>query len=261
MTLTDIKDRDWFPKIDLLGGYIGDRFPLCEDRPKYHFLKKGATYRFLGGDPRPLWYYEFIGYDWYGDKEIQRMQLDSSSPLFNKLCKPKNPALPTTTLVSGNGMATFDGTLGAPLCLGSNVTCSSGSLLEGRVDEANSPNTIDGCNDGTATGDDSVESIIVESVSGTDLRGDTLVNIRATVRSPDIRSRVDFWYTADASNPDWIHITTVAPVVNATNALEVSLPRTSSSEIRYTLPKCTSPSGCRQVSIASCIVCLVLLLI
>lgn len=246
MTLTNIKDRDWFPKIDLLGGYISDRFPLCEDRPKYHFLKKGATYRFLGGDPRPLWYYEEINQDWLSP-EIQRVQLESSSPLYNKLCKPKNPALPTTTLVSGDGMATFDGTLGAPLCLGSNVTCSSGSLLEGRVNEANSPNTIDGCNDGTATGDDSVESIIVESVSGTDLRGDTLVNIRATVRSPDIRSRVDFWYTADASNPDWTHITTVAPVRDTT-ALEVSLPRISSTEIRYTLPKCTSESGCRQVS-------------
>lgn len=246
MTLTNIKDRDWFPKIDLLGGYIGDKFPLCEDRPKYHFLKKGATYRFLGGDPRPLWYYENKNQDWLSP-EIQRVQLESSSPLYNKLCKPKNPALPTTTLVSGDGMATFDGTLGAPLCLGSNVTCSSGSLLEGRVNEANSPNTIDGCNDGTATGDDSVESIIVESVNGTDLRGDTLVNIRATVRSPDIKSRVDFWYTADASNPDWIHITTVAPVRD-TDALEVSLPRNSSTEIRYTLPKCTSESGCRQVS-------------
>ena len=89
--------------------------------------------------------------------------------------------------------------------------------------------------------------VIFESVNGTDLRGDTLVNIRATVRSPDIRSRVDFWYTADASNPDWIHITTVAPVRD-TDALEVSLPRMSSPEIRYTLPKCTSESGCRQVS-------------
>lgn len=247
MFIKDIKDRDWFPKIDLLGGYIGDKFPRCEDRPKYHFLKKGATYRFLGGDPRPLWYYEDISQDWLSP-EIQRMKLDSSSPLYNKLCNPKNPAPPTTTLVSGNGMATFDGTLGAPLCLGSNVMCSSGSLLEGRVNEANSPNTIDGCNDGTGTGNDSVESIIVESVSGTDLRGDTLVNIRATVNSPDIRSRVDFWYTADASNPDWIHITTVAPVRDATNALEVSLPRISSTEIRYTLPKCTSESGCRQVS-------------
>ena len=36
-------------KIDLDDGYVGDKYPLCVDQPKYHFLKKGAVYRLLGG--------------------------------------------------------------------------------------------------------------------------------------------------------------------------------------------------------------------
>lgn len=45
--------RDRFPKIDLGDGYVGDRFPLCADFPEKMFLKEGATYRLLGGTPRP----------------------------------------------------------------------------------------------------------------------------------------------------------------------------------------------------------------
>ena len=36
-------------KIDLDDGYVGDKYPLCVDQPKYHFLKRGARYRLLGG--------------------------------------------------------------------------------------------------------------------------------------------------------------------------------------------------------------------
>ena len=40
MTL-DGRTRDWFPKRDLLDGWIGDRYPLCSDLPAKHFLKTG----------------------------------------------------------------------------------------------------------------------------------------------------------------------------------------------------------------------------
>eukprot|EP00957_Ditylum_brightwellii_P012763 964943-Ditylum_brightwellii.AAC.1 len=45
--------RDRFPKTDLLGGYIGDRYPLCEDLPDKMFLRKGSKYRLLGSNPLP----------------------------------------------------------------------------------------------------------------------------------------------------------------------------------------------------------------
>ena len=48
--------RDRFPKSDTTWGYIGDYYPLCEDLPDKAFLKKGATYKFLGRSvTRLLW--------------------------------------------------------------------------------------------------------------------------------------------------------------------------------------------------------------
>ena len=41
--------RDPFPKYSLDGGFIGDRYMLCSELPEQSFLKKGATFRLLGG--------------------------------------------------------------------------------------------------------------------------------------------------------------------------------------------------------------------
>ena len=49
LRIRNVNDKDWFPKIDLNEGYIGDRFPLCTDLPQHHFLKQGAKFRLLGG--------------------------------------------------------------------------------------------------------------------------------------------------------------------------------------------------------------------
>ena len=51
----DQATRDKFPKTNLVGGYIGDHVPLCEDLPSKHHLRKGATYRALGSVPQPEW--------------------------------------------------------------------------------------------------------------------------------------------------------------------------------------------------------------
>ena len=51
----DLATRDKFPKTNLVGGYIGDHVPLCEDLPSKHHLRKGATYRALGATPKPEW--------------------------------------------------------------------------------------------------------------------------------------------------------------------------------------------------------------
>ena len=40
--------RDVFPKTDLRDDFIGDRYPLCVERPSRAFLRKGATWRYLG---------------------------------------------------------------------------------------------------------------------------------------------------------------------------------------------------------------------
>jgi len=78
------KARDLFPKLGLNAEYIGDKYPLCTDQPEYHFLKKGAKYRLLGGvslgelqkDPT----------SWDSDESAVKMTLSSASSLYEKLC-------------------------------------------------------------------------------------------------------------------------------------------------------------------------------
>jgi hypothetical protein len=49
----DIAKRDWAPKNDLGGGFIGDKVARCVDLPTKHVLRKGATYLLLGGSGTP----------------------------------------------------------------------------------------------------------------------------------------------------------------------------------------------------------------
>ena len=45
--LIEMRYHDAFPKTDLLGGYIGDRYPLCRDLPEQEFLRIGSTFYFV----------------------------------------------------------------------------------------------------------------------------------------------------------------------------------------------------------------------
>ena len=252
-------NRDWFPKIVPTGGYLGDQVPLCDDLPSKPFLRKGAKYRLLGGSSRPLWHYEVD--EWDQDKEVRRMTLDSSSDLYNELCKPQNPPPRASTLQSGSGTASFNSSLwGAPFCSGSNTQCDSGTLLEGNdgIKECGNNETsctIDNCEDGSieTPASESVKRIVVESVNtGDPLRGGTLARIRATVIANSLRDKVDFYFTEDVMSPQWIFITTVAAQLEGTETEQVvSFPRNNTNgegEIRFTLPKCTLEAGCKQVS-------------
>jgi hypothetical protein len=106
---------------------------------------------------------------WEGDKEVQRMSLHPGSPLYNKLCNPTNASLPTSTLVTGTGIAAYDANFTAPFCQGKFSSCDSGTLLAGRyTSEANYPNTIDSCTDGSNTTANSTESVTRIKVSSVD---------------------------------------------------------------------------------------------
>lgn len=233
------------PQIDFDSGYIGDGFPLCSDLPSKHFLKINAKYRLLGGDPRPLWHWE--DKTWYNDPEIKRFALDSNSALYNELCQPKNnPPLPSS---SGTGSASYSGGFGAPYCQGSYISCDSNTLLEGRgASESDFPNTIDtpSCQDGAdTTHEDSVKKIAVESAKGNAFRGGELVHIKATVIAYNTADQVDFYYTSDAANPNWVFITTVNAKAGLHNVI---VPFPDYPDISYTLPKCSNSAGCQQVS-------------
>eukprot|EP00804_Cyclotella_cryptica_P004534 CCRYP_006892-RA/>CCRYP_006892-RA protein AED:0.17 eAED:0.17 QI:494/0.84/0.6/1/0.94/0.9/20/0/2106 len=248
LRIRDVSERDWFPKISTNGGYIGDKYPLCADLPERHFLKKGATFRLLGGSSVTLSHNDPL--DWEGNSEVQRMSLHPGSQLFNALCNPTNASLPLSTLTSGTGLAEYNETFKAPFCRGTNETCDSGALLLGRASEQNSPNTLDGCSDGqdrTTTYTESVSRIIVTSVNGQELRGGDAVKVKATVISRSKQDRIDFYYASDASSPVWTFITSVAPrAATPPSEIGVTLPYTSFPDVTYTLPKCLSTSGCKQ---------------
>ncbi|CAK0855036.1 unnamed protein product, partial [Prorocentrum cordatum] len=64
--------HDVYPKPGLLGGYLGDGYPLCSDLPSGAFLREGARYKFVG--------YAYSGSD-------TPLVLDSSSPLYAALAQ------------------------------------------------------------------------------------------------------------------------------------------------------------------------------
>lgn len=68
------------------GNWIGDRYPLCVDLPKHHFLKQGATYRFRAGSTFPLAHHE--PEHWESDESIKRFVLSQDSQLYQLLCNP-----------------------------------------------------------------------------------------------------------------------------------------------------------------------------
>ena len=77
--------RDPFPKSDLYGGYIGDRYVLCKDLPDRSFLMKGATYRLLGGKSLPDLMQDPDEFADDANNLILRVELDQSSQLYEIL--------------------------------------------------------------------------------------------------------------------------------------------------------------------------------
>eukprot|EP00536_Pseudo-nitzschia_multiseries_P010764 jgi/Psemu1/204058/e_gw1.338.42.1 len=78
-----LENKDYFPKLGMDNKYVGDGYPLCKDIPTRHFLKKGATFRFIGSSPNPQLLNDPD--EWLGSDPI-RISLDESSILKFKLC-------------------------------------------------------------------------------------------------------------------------------------------------------------------------------
>lgn len=222
--------------------------PLCADLPNQPFLRKNARFRLLGGSTEALSLYpsRMNG----PDDEFRRYSLEEGSALYTELCNPKSGVTePTTTLTAGTAFATYDSTLGAPTCLGRASKCDSLTTLEGRLGEDNSPNTLDDCVDGDDTTvydvDESVTKIVVETISGNDLRGGEQVTLRATAVVYSKSDRVDYYYAADATNPDWKHLTSMAPKdVDGASLLQFGY--TPRQDVVYRLPQVAFASLTRR---------------
>lgn len=95
--------RDVFPKTDTIGGYIGDKYPLCEDLPPKSFLRKGATYRLLV-EPTPELMMKGPKESYYQDNVV-KVTLDQKSMLRSLLCNADAKAsckYPTSVILQNN---------------------------------------------------------------------------------------------------------------------------------------------------------------
>ena len=138
------------------------------------------------------------------------------------------------TDTNGPQIAVYDAGLGAPKCAIRGSSCDSTTLVDGRGNkgpEPNQPNTLDNCADGaqgTYHSDESNDRILVSSVDGRDFTEGVTVQVDATVWawSTGSSDTLDLYYAADANNPDWTYITSIAPSSGGANTLSA----------RYTLP-------------------------
>lgn len=120
-------------------------------------------------------------------------------------------------------MAAYDPALKVPFCSTPGGACDSGpDLLKGHgsmyPSELNQPNTLDGCPDGGSgvyMTDETVESIKVKSLDGGPIGPGREMVIEAKVYTwSSTTDTVDFWYTSDATNPNWKLVTSIKPTEN-----------------------------------------------
>ena len=81
----DASFRDIFPKMNLYKGHIGDGYPLCSDLPPRMFLRKGATYSYIGRSTEPKIIEEDHGS--FRNPGTKRVVLKPASALYKELCK------------------------------------------------------------------------------------------------------------------------------------------------------------------------------
>ena len=99
--------------------------------------------------------------------------------------------------------------------------------------EPNQPNTIyTSCADGTSGtyhSDESLDRLVVKTLDGTDFFEGATVEIDATVWawSTGSSDTLDLYYTADATSPSWVYITSIVPPSGGAHTLSAT----------YTLPE------------------------
>lgn len=117
------------------------------------------------------------------------------------------------------GYAKYDATLKVPVCHELTSKCDTNVLVEGRANlgpEKNTPNTLySTCADGTLgtyKGTESIEGIQVRREDGTLFAEGKKVRVAVDVWVYNSYTNLlDLYFAADATNPQWTHITTLQP--------------------------------------------------
>ncbi|WNG25329.1 S8 family serine peptidase [Cystobacter fuscus] len=167
-------------------------------------------------------------------------------------------SVPITVVASNAGNARYDPVLKAPRCDGVAERCDTRGLVQGRGQffgpELNTPNTLDGCLDGTRTETqaESVSRIRVIRQDGTALAAGKRVRIEVDVVVANTQSlpydRLDLYSTADATQPSWNYITTVWPTTVGAQTLsaEYVLPAGGLQAVRAAFNLVIGPGACAE---------------
>ncbi|MFE8605597.1 Ig-like domain-containing protein [Archangium violaceum] len=158
--------------------------------------------------------------------------------------------------VSNRGAATHDVALKVPVCTTPANYCDSGRLLAGRdATEANAPNTLDGCRDGSyysaSVYKPSIERIRVSRPDGTNLAAGKRVRIDVDVQpSAPAQETLSLYFTSDAAHPSWTLLTTLTPSGDAAQTLsaEYRLPSGSVQAVRAIYRNSYDPTSCYNTS-------------
>ncbi|WNG57901.1 S8 family serine peptidase [Archangium gephyra] len=160
---------------------------------------------------------------------------------------------PITVEVSNPGSTRFDPVLKVPRCDAVEALCDTRTLVRGRAQlrpELNTPNTLDGCLDGTSgyyQYDETIERLRVLREDGTPLTAGKRVRIETDVwvRSIPTGYTLDLYYTANATaSPVWTYLTSVKPTATGLQRLSADyvLPASGPAAIRAVFRN-TTPTG------------------
>jgi subtilisin family serine protease len=149
---------------------------------------------------------------------------------------------PVTVEVNNPGSAHYDPVLKVPRCDAVEALCDTRTLVRGRANlrpELNTPNTLDGCLDGTGgyyQQDESIERVRVIREDGTPLAAGKRVRIEADVWVYIASANIlDLYYTANVNGaPVWTYLTTVKPTATGLQTLsaEYVLPASGLQAVR-----------------------------
>ncbi|WPB82347.1 Ig-like domain-containing protein [Archangium violaceum] len=135
---------------------------------------------------------------------------------------------PVTVETINAGNARYDPLLGAPRCDTVMDRCDARELVQGRGagSERNTPNTLDGCPDGTKSGmAESIKGLRVLGADGTALTAGKRVRVEVDVITDNKDSVPVDWlvvYSAvDATQPVWVPVATVKPLMVGLQTLQV----------------------------------------
>ncbi|WP_224365339.1 Ig-like domain-containing protein [Hyalangium versicolor] len=247
-----IVDNDLFPPQvtltaptsgDFVSGTVSLEASASDDRgmPSVDFYVDGA---FVGTDTTAPYAFSWDSASVFnGSHTLAALAFDSGGN--------QTWSAPLTVVTNTPGNASYDSVLKVPRCDTVTDRCDTRNLVWKRNNELHSPNTLDGCVDGTDSTTVYSNRIRVLREDGTALATGKKVRIEVEVMPESNAWQYDtlaLFTTADATHPSWTYLTTLKPTsYNAqTLSAEYVLPAGSLQAVRAVFGFAVGNQPCNQ---------------